>query len=297
MADAIIQVSPDSTGKMVDNESLTVSANTVHRQRVQMAGAAAAEISRILNATPALTDYGMVTRPVYAPTTVSGSFTANAQTITLSPIGQSYGGLIVSGTWVGTFVCEFSMDPALAVWTQSRFYDPVNDLHRDTWNNLDGTAVQLGIYLPPGTRAFRLRTTAWTSGTATISLTGSETGDVRWDDTGATFPSDTADKYGYGPKTVSLTAVTDAAIVPAPGAGLSIYVYLIVISNTNATTSATVAIKQGTTQRLSVRAALDGGGAVVPYTKAWKLPANTALNGALSVVGNVDVTVHYRIAV
>jgi hypothetical protein len=49
MTDAFIQVAPDSTGKKVDNEELTVGANTVERQRIEVAGAAAAEIARVVN--------------------------------------------------------------------------------------------------------------------------------------------------------------------------------------------------------------------------------------------------------
>lgn len=44
MADAVTQVPPDSTGDMVDMTSLTVGLNTVHRQRIQLAGNAAADL-------------------------------------------------------------------------------------------------------------------------------------------------------------------------------------------------------------------------------------------------------------
>ena len=62
MADAVVQVPPDSSGKMLDQESLTVGANTVHRQRQQIAGALAAEIARVMNSAPAGTEYGLVVR-------------------------------------------------------------------------------------------------------------------------------------------------------------------------------------------------------------------------------------------
>lgn len=39
MADAFIQVPPNSTGSKIDHETLTVSAQTVLRQRIQIAGA------------------------------------------------------------------------------------------------------------------------------------------------------------------------------------------------------------------------------------------------------------------
>ena len=41
MADGIIQVAPDSTGKDVDMTQLTVGSNTVYRQRIQLGGSTA----------------------------------------------------------------------------------------------------------------------------------------------------------------------------------------------------------------------------------------------------------------
>lgn len=55
---------PTTTDKKLDTEELTVGANTVHRERVQIAGAAAAEISDVTNSTPGASDYGLVTRPL-----------------------------------------------------------------------------------------------------------------------------------------------------------------------------------------------------------------------------------------
>lgn len=61
--DSFVQVPPDDpTGKKLDTESLVVGANTVHRERMELAGAAALEIARILNADPAGADYGLVVR-------------------------------------------------------------------------------------------------------------------------------------------------------------------------------------------------------------------------------------------
>jgi len=47
MADSLIQVPPDSTGGKVDTTSLTVGANTVHRQRVNITGATATQIAPV----------------------------------------------------------------------------------------------------------------------------------------------------------------------------------------------------------------------------------------------------------
>lgn len=65
MSDAVVGVTQGvSPDRLVDNESLTVGTNTVYRQRVEVAGAAAAEIARVENAQPAAGDYGLVVRNI-----------------------------------------------------------------------------------------------------------------------------------------------------------------------------------------------------------------------------------------
>jgi len=109
-------------------------------------------------------------------------------------------------------------------------------------------------------------------------------------------PSDTAGAGAHGPKTVTLTATTDAALVAAPGASLSTYVTSVSASNTSATASR-VDIKDGTTIRHSMFLAASGGGFVQQFNPPWKITANVALNGALgTAVTDVRVNVHYYTA-
>lgn len=65
MANGIVQVPPDSTGKIIDTSELTVGSNTVERQRINLADpTTAAAIAAILNADPSSSDYGLAVRPV-----------------------------------------------------------------------------------------------------------------------------------------------------------------------------------------------------------------------------------------
>lgn len=65
MANSFIGVDePTTIDKRVDTEQLTVGANIVERERVQVAGAAAAEIARVVGADPTTTDMGLVVRDV-----------------------------------------------------------------------------------------------------------------------------------------------------------------------------------------------------------------------------------------
>src|SRR5256885_1611632 len=65
MADQILILPDDSgnTGKKLDTTSLTVGANTVQRERMNLAGSAAAALAEVLNSAPS-TEYGLVTRNI-----------------------------------------------------------------------------------------------------------------------------------------------------------------------------------------------------------------------------------------
>lgn len=82
MANGTVGISePASPNKLLDAESLTVAAQTVFRERVQVTGAADVEISRVLNSTPAGTEYALVTRNIPSGTqTISGTVTDNQGT-------------------------------------------------------------------------------------------------------------------------------------------------------------------------------------------------------------------------
>jgi hypothetical protein len=65
MADGIVQVQPDSSGKKVDTSELTVNAQTVERQRVVLSDdATAAGLAKVMNVAPSGTEYGLITRNI-----------------------------------------------------------------------------------------------------------------------------------------------------------------------------------------------------------------------------------------
>ena len=112
----------------------------------------------------------------------------------------------------------------------------------------------------------------------------------------AIVPSDTAGAGAHGPKTVTLTLTTDAALVAAPGASLSTYVTQVSAGNTSATLTR-LDLKDGTTTRYSMSCAANGGGFVEHFSPPWKITANTAFNGALgTAVTDVRVNVHFYTA-
>lgn len=90
MTDAFVQLPPDSTGSKIDTESLTVSANTVMRERHQVAGATDVAIAVVTNATPGASDYGLVVRG-------AGVFSVDDNGTTLS-VDDGGGALTVDGS-------------------------------------------------------------------------------------------------------------------------------------------------------------------------------------------------------
>lgn len=64
MSDSFVQAPPDSAGKKIDTEVVTVGANSVHRQRIQITGVADVAVAALSNTTPTSAEYGLITRPV-----------------------------------------------------------------------------------------------------------------------------------------------------------------------------------------------------------------------------------------
>lgn len=79
MADANIPVgAPTSTSQRLDAEQLTVGADTVVRERMQIAGAAATEIARVTGTDPPSGAQGLVTREAGPRQPVTDLLTATA---------------------------------------------------------------------------------------------------------------------------------------------------------------------------------------------------------------------------
>lgn len=79
MADGIVQLPTDSTGKKVDTEELTVGGNTVERERVQIAGSAATEVARVQATAPAGSEQALVTRNI--PSGIQAVTSGTAKTL------------------------------------------------------------------------------------------------------------------------------------------------------------------------------------------------------------------------
>lgn len=89
MADGLVQLQPDGTGKKIDTSTLTVGSDDVHRQRVQIGGDGAEDLAAVTDEAPASDALGLVVRlaggitvePGEDPVTVEGSVEVSASAL------------------------------------------------------------------------------------------------------------------------------------------------------------------------------------------------------------------------
>jgi hypothetical protein len=114
VSDAVVGVTQGvSPDRLIDNESLTVGTNTVYRQRLEVAGAAAAEIARVENASPGATDYGLVVRNIPA-TPAAATVLAGYQSFTNTTAATTLVTIPAGKTWQGTVAVSAACAEAAA---------------------------------------------------------------------------------------------------------------------------------------------------------------------------------------
>lgn len=167
MANSFVGIDePATIDKKIDTEQLVIGANTVERERMEIAGAAELEIARILNALPSLTDYGLVTRPLLNNRTASGALGALNAAVTLAAEGMgTVNWEIDTGTLVGTVVFEATLDDTN--------WFAINAMRIDgTIISSTTTFADRGVLTSNGYSQVRLRVSAFTSGTSNGRLEG-----------------------------------------------------------------------------------------------------------------------------
>lgn len=106
----------------------------------------------------------------YADVTKTSTLAALNDAVRLSIVGHGACAFVLTGTWVGTVVLEASIDDG-TTWVTATMWD-LTTLSAKTSVTANGSFVCLDII---GVGDVRVRASAWTSGTATVFLRGSET--------------------------------------------------------------------------------------------------------------------------
>lgn len=181
MADGIVQVAPDSTGKKIDSSELTVGPNTVERQRVVLADdSAAGGLAAVKATAPAGTEQALVTRNIPSGTqTIQGvqdtATTGNivASTTVVGPLAVTQRNVVtvsIRGTYAGvTFIIEASDDGGTS-WFPLQVIDNATGQAGSTWTPGTNASASYDAAIGGFTHV-RVRATAWTSGTGVVTLT------------------------------------------------------------------------------------------------------------------------------
>lgn len=99
----------------------------------------------------------------------SNTINGSGQTVQIALSGFRGVGVTITGTWSGTLVPELSMDGGSS-WIAAQLYDSV----ARTFSTSTTANIASSIVLTGGASHVRIRSSSWTSGTATIALRSTE---------------------------------------------------------------------------------------------------------------------------
>lgn len=176
MADGFVQVAPDSTGAKMDSSELTVGANVVDRQRVVLSDdSAAAGLGKVTNAIPGSTDYGLVTRSMIVgayQAQSSGSITTSTTVVGGATNYGTAGNITVtfSGTYAGVNATFEVSDDSGTTWFSIQGQRVENGFAEATTGVLPANTIRAWNFSMLGYDRFRVRATAFTSGSATVRI-------------------------------------------------------------------------------------------------------------------------------
>lgn len=151
MSDSSVPITAGS-GTPIDVSSVSTGSGTVNRQRMVIGDDVGADgLAKIIGGALSVVD---------ADTTATITFTANAQTFSLVMQGAKSASVVLTGTWTGTVVFEVSVDGTN--WVGCDVYSEAGE----SWVQSTTTNGSWWFEALGAINAVRVRTTAWTSGTA-----------------------------------------------------------------------------------------------------------------------------------
>jgi hypothetical protein len=326
MADGYVKVQPDSTGKIIDTTELTVGAQTVERQRINIAGLSAAALLDLLNTAPAGTEYAVPVRNIpsgtQTVTLAQGSATGSlavvddATTLTLSGAGvvsvQFVGGpftgapqVAFEGTangtnWFAIFAVTAAA-PSAAPASSITFAGGAGGLFHLPCFGMTMVRARMTVAAASGSLTCRIASLSGASapfvtvaGTVTVSGTTTISGTVN-QGTAAALASAWPVKLTDGTNSGTVKAASTAAV--ATDTALVVAIRDAIIANlrsgakgTSAAADVTSTASGANHQILDVGLYDGSGNLIDPRTRTWTLGSGTdlvsAVQGAPSTLGN-----------
>ena len=263
-----IQVPPDSTGKKVDAASLDDAAASVYRQKmVVTGGSGTAEVVQVVAVAASADAMGLVVRHA-GTATVTGTVNVNGG-VAISGTATVAGSVAITGTAqvaIGTpiVVNNISATSIVAgVVALTAGTAVIGDL------NAISRTVQVAIGTPFTVN--NISATSIVAGSLTISGSVEVAGSVN------IFTTGEVQSASRGPRCVIASTSANATLIAAPGAGLSIFVTHLAVSNAAGSNTRARAGTSATIGAVTMMLAASGGGYVMQFTPPWQLSANEAM--------------------
>lgn len=260
---AVIQVPPDSSGKAVDTVTLSDAGVEVHRQKLVVAGGSGtAEIVVVTNAAAGAADMGLVVRHA-GTATIAGTVNVNGG-VAVSGTATIAGSVVISGTATVAGVVGLTAGTAnignldfISRTVQVAVGTPF------TLNNISATVTVAGN--------INISATAPVAGTLNISGSVVVAGSV------GLFTTAESPSASRGPRCIIASTSSTVILASAPGAGLSIFVTSIAVSNASGSNTRARVGSSATPGNVTMLMAQSGGGFVMNFAPPWQLSANEAL--------------------
>ena len=267
-----IQVPPDSTGKVVDTVTLSDAGSEVHRQKmVVTGGSGTAEVVTVGMSAPAASAMGLTVR--HAGTAIVAGIVTLASTVTVVGTVTVNGGVAISGTAIVAISTPFTVNNISATvnvagtWSLGAGTNNIGFI-----NNISAT-VQVAIATPFTIN--NISATSLVAGALNISGSIEVSGSVN------IFTTAENVSASRGPRMVIASTSANVTLVAAPGAGLSVFVTHLIVSNASGSNTRARVGTSATVGNVTMMMAGSGGGFTMQFTPPWQLSANEALLGSV----------------
>lgn len=268
-----VQVPPDSTGKKVDAASLDDAASSVYRQKLVVTGASGtAEVVAVMATAPVGTEMGLVVRnagtqsaivsgavsilgavPISGTALIAGAISLAAGTNVIGTLNNISATVTVAGN------VTLATTPSVVLAAGTGNFGTLNDISR---------TVQVAIGTPFTLN--NISATVTTAGNLNISGSVVIAGSVNiW----TTAENQSASR---GPRMVAVSTSANATLIAAPGAGLSIFVTRLTVSNASGSNTKARCGSSATPGNVTMMMAASGGGFTMDFTPPWQISANEA---------------------
>lgn len=293
-----IRVPADSTGKRVDTVTLTDALVEVHRQKIVMTGASGtAEVVVVTNAAPGAGDMGLVVRQAGSINAVcTGTFNLSGTAVVAGVVGLTAGTANIGS--INNISATVTVAGVVGLTAGSAVIGDINAISRTvqvaigTPFTLQGisTTVQVAVATPFTLQGISTTVNVAIATPFTVNNISART-------TVALGPT-AIPSVSHGPASVIASTSASVTLVAGPGAGLSVYITSLAISNAGTVGTLARIGTSASAGAVNMFCASAGGGFVLNFDPPWKLSASEAAVCSVkpNSVGNTHFNVNFYVA-